>query len=58
MKVLHIIKSKPDETTKKLIELYKEGDNLNKFLLLYESEPDYEKLIDQIFSHEKIISWW
>jgi len=58
MKILHIIKSKPDEITKKLIDLYKKGENINEFLILYESEPDYEKLIDKIFSHDKIISWW
>ena len=57
MKKLHILKSKPDEVTKKLIQLFQKLDDQNDFFLLYETKPDYKKLIDQIFSHEKIISW-
>ena len=25
---------------------------------LYDEQADYEKLIDLIFQHDKIISWW
>ena len=58
MKYLHIFKSVPDDNTIRLIDLIKEnGDEINIFPL-YDKEADYEELIDQIFRHNKVISWW
>jgi hypothetical protein len=57
MKLLHILKSEPDETTKTLMDIISEGEEVTTFSL-YEDNPDYEKLIDLIFEHDKVVSWW
>lgn len=58
MLYLHILKSIPDENTMRLINFMEteSGDESSVFSL-YEDDPDYEKLIDQIFKHDKVISW-
>jgi len=59
MKILHIYKSAPDDTTKTLVGILSEGKEVTEFPL-YQGEPDYEKLIDVIFEHDhdKVITWW
>lgn len=57
MKILHILKSEPDGITAMLMKAVSEGEETSVFRL-YEKEPDYEALLDRIFSHEKVISWW
>lgn len=57
MKLLHLLKSEPDDLTTKLMKAASEGEETSMFRL-YENEPDYESLLDLIFSHEKVISWW
>ncbi len=57
MKLLHIFKSEPDAVSKTLVEILSEGNQVNEFRL-YEGQSDYERLIDLIFEHEKVISWW
>lgn len=57
MKILHLLKTPPDDTTRLLKELVSEGQDITE-ISLYEEQPDYEKLIDLIFAHDKVISWW
>lgn len=57
MKLLHILKSEPDDKTKTLIEIISTGEETTVFNL-YNNHPDYGKLIDLIFEHDKILSWW
>ena len=59
MKMLHILKNEPDDTTKTLMGILSEGKETTDFPL-YEVAPDYGKLIDLIFEHDydKVISWW
>ena len=57
MKLLHIMKSDPDENTRAFMEILSEGEETTAFSL-YDEEADYEKLIDMIFEHDKVISWW
>lgn len=57
MKILHILKSEPDDNTRILIDILSEGQEYTLFPL-YEGEQDYEKLLDLIFKHDKTISWW
>jgi hypothetical protein len=57
MKTLHILKSRPDENTRALMEILSQGEEPEVFSL-FEGQPDYEKLIDLIFEHDKTISWW
>jgi hypothetical protein len=57
MKILHVLKSEPDQNTKTLIDLLSEGEESMQFNL-YEKESDYEKLIDLVFESDQIVSWW
>ena len=59
MNVLHILKTETDNNTKALMSALNksEGGKSTEFVL-YDERADYEKLIDLIFEHDKIISWW
>ena len=57
MKLLHILKSDPDESARTLMGIVSEGEEATEFNL-YDETADYEKLIDMIFEHEKVITWW
>ena len=57
MKWLHILKSEPDNSTKTLMDILSVGEEAAIFSL-YEGNPDYENLIDLIFDHDRILSWW
>lgn len=57
MKILEILRSEPDENTSKIIEVHRQ-DNEVKVVELYSGEPDYAALVDDIFSHGKVLCWW
>ena len=59
MKILHILKTAPDDNTKTLMAAFGrlEGDQVTIFEL-YHDRTDYQKLIDLIFENDKVISWW
>lgn len=57
MKLLHILKSDPDENTRTFIEILSEGEEATE-ISLFEEAADYDKLIDMIFEHDKVITWW
>lgn len=57
MKILEILRSEPDENTSKIIEVHKQ-DNEVKVVELYSGDQDYAALVDDIFAHDKVISWW
>ena len=57
MKLLHIFKTEPDDITntlKGILSLEKETTDFP----LYEGDVDYERLVDLIFEHDEVISWW
>jgi hypothetical protein len=56
MKILHIVKSKPKEITKKIIELQSKKHEV-KVINLKKKDISYEDMIDDIFSYDKVISW-
>ncbi len=57
MKVLHILRSKPDEVVKNLIKASSEGNEAQQ-LELYKEDVDYDTLIELVFKHDKVICWW
>lgn len=57
MKILHIQKSEPDEIVTKLIKPISEGNDFQQFEL-YKSDVDYDKLVELVFDHDKVICWW
>ena len=56
MKVLHILKSEPDEAVQQFLETF--VDDEIKTVPLYEGEVDWAALVDDIFEHDKVICWW
>lgn len=57
MKVLQILRTEPDDTVQNLSELVS-MENDASAVLLYQSEVDWPKLVDDIFAHDKVICWW
>ncbi len=57
MKMLQLFKSEPTVDVQKLADILSEGNEATRFNL-YEGAVDYDRLIEQIFSNEKVISWW
>ena len=57
MKILHILRSEPDEMTRNLIQQsFEDAQNIE--IPLYKENVNYEELVADIFSSDKIISWW
>lgn len=57
MKLLNIIRSKPDETTKTFVESFSKDEGTKK-VVLYEGDIDWSSLVDDIFSYDKVVCWW
>ena len=57
MKLLHILKSTPDEHTRTLMDIVSNGEEATE-VSLYDEATDYSKLVDLIFEYEKVITWW
>ena len=57
MKHLHIYRSKPTKEILETVKCLSEGNEISTFSL-YEGEVDYSKLVEAIFSHDKVVSWW
>ncbi len=56
MKMLHILKSEPDESVEEILEASSEEEVTT--VRLFEGEVDWAALVDDIFSHDKVICWW
>lgn len=57
MKILNVYRSKPDETTKKLVEIVSRDREADSFDLTV-GTPDYAQLVDKIMEADKTICWW
>jgi hypothetical protein len=57
MKILNVYRSKPDETTKKLVEIVSRDREADNFDLTVDT-PDYAQLVDKIMEADKTICWW
>ena len=56
MKILHILKKAPDASTKKIIEA-QSADNQVTTIDLTKSGIAYDKLVADVFRHDKVICW-
>lgn len=56
MRTLHILRSEPDEQLRELVETIDTGDA--KPIALYDDVVDYDRLIEEIFRHDRVICWW
>ncbi|MGD8226847.1 MAG: hypothetical protein PVH82_14990 [Desulfobacteraceae bacterium] len=57
MKVLHVLKSVPDETIKTLKSGFAQSHEIQEFEM-YKDDVDYDKLIKLVFDNDKVICWW
>ncbi len=56
MKILHILKKAPDASTRKIIEVHAAGNQV-KTVELYKGGVSYDKLIADVFAHDKVFCW-
>ncbi|MGD1074588.1 MAG: hypothetical protein ABR903_00705 [Thermodesulfovibrionales bacterium] len=56
MKIFYILKSAPDETIRKIIERQSQRNEM-KLLVLDADEFSYERIVEDIFTYDKVISW-
>lgn len=57
MKILNVYRSAPDDTTKKLVEIVSRDRDADSFDLNVDA-PDYEALVDKVFTADQTICWW
>jgi len=53
---LHILRTEPDEQVRELINTVTPGEV--KTVALYDDVTNYDDLVEDIFSHDHVISWW
>jgi len=56
MKVLHILKSPPDETMRDLFEKISK-DTVVSVVELYDKHVDWQALFNDILEHDQIVYW-
>ena len=56
MEILHIIKSRQTDLIKKIIE-HQSKKNKIKVIDIKNKDISFKDVIDEIFSHDKVISW-
>lgn len=56
MKVLHILADGPTELSSKIIEVESKGNEV-KVIDLSKKEASYEAIVEDIFSHDRVVSW-
>jgi hypothetical protein len=56
MKILHIINDSLSRTTQQVIDIQTK-DNEVHVIDLSKKEVSYESVIDDIFSHDRVVSW-
>lgn len=57
VKLLHIMRSEPDEVTKRLVKGVSQGETTEE-VALHRGTVDYAKLVQSIFANDKVICWW
>ena len=57
MKVLHILRTEPEETVEKFTHHLAEEHEMS-VVALYEDAQDWGGLVDDIFAYDKVICWW
>ncbi|MEW6335484.1 MAG: hypothetical protein AB1558_14580 [Thermodesulfobacteriota bacterium] len=57
MRVLHILRSEPDDMVRQLIRGVSAGETARE-VPLYAGAVNYDDLIGEIFEAERVISWW
>ncbi|MGM0453028.1 MAG: hypothetical protein ACQERN_07675 [Thermodesulfobacteriota bacterium] len=58
MKILHLLRNEPDKTVERLINAMDDEGDQTTVKPLFKPDIDWHRLVDDIFSHEKVICWW
>ena len=56
MKILHILKRPPDESTKKIIDTQRAGNDVT-IVDLTKGGVDYGKLVADVFGSDRVFTW-
>lgn len=56
MKILHILKTAPDASTKKIMEVQASGNQV-KIVDLYKGGVSYGTLVADVFASDKVFTW-
>ena len=57
MKILHILRSAPDDIVCKFIEDTSQAtESIER--PLYRGEIDYDQLVNDIFESDRVVCWW
>jgi hypothetical protein len=57
-KILHVLKSEPDDVQKKLMDTLSRNNQSLQVSLVDADDSVYDELIDQIFESDEVITWW
>ncbi len=57
MKILHILRSEPDEMVRMFIRKISQGEESVE-IPLYRGEVDYDRVVEDIFDSDRMICWW
>ena len=57
-KILHILKSEPDDVQKTLMDTLSQDCQSLQISLVDADDSVYDELIDQIFDSDEVITWW
>jgi len=56
MAILHVLRSRPDDQVLELIRSTEPGDS--RRIALYDEVVDYDRLVFEIFRHDRVSAWW
>lgn len=57
MKILHVLRSEPDDMVRLFIKETSAGEESEE-VVLYQGVVDYDQLVKKIFESDRVISWW
>ena len=57
MRTLHLLRTEPSITVEKFIEFFVDEEEC-AVESLYKNNVDWNRLVDDIFSYDKVICWW
>ena len=57
MHILHILRSRPDDETLKLIAVVSEGNRCHT-ISLFDETICYNEVLKRVFAAQRVICWW
>ena len=57
MRILHLLRTEPSITVERLIDCFYDEEEC-AVETLYREDVDWNRLVDDIFSYDKVICWW